>query len=179
MDRAQLHALVLACLLIGTGLLLIALVLTGCAETPAGSYLVKVDPSFTPTEQAAVFESVDQWRSATPALSIAAELSTCDGAPDGRICVRPDHDAGPGLLGVTTREYWTTPSGGEKADTALYVERIARHPGMFVAAAAHELGHAMGLVHTGPGTVMCHDVGEMAMGVTDADAEQWKAVRGL
>lgn len=43
----------------------------------------------------------------------------------------------------------------------------------------HELGHAMGLLHTGPGTVMHPHFSEAAHVVTNSDIEQWKERRGL
>jgi hypothetical protein len=42
----------------------------------------------------------------------------------------------------------------------------------------HEMGHALGLVHTGPGTVMCASFQCAAKTVTAADVAQYELVRG-
>jgi hypothetical protein len=41
---------------------------------------------------------------------------------------------------------------------------------------AHELGHAMGLQHTGPGTLMYPAANGGAMTVQPTDAAQWRTV---
>jgi hypothetical protein len=155
------------------------LLLAGCSYRPPNSYAVDIDPSFTVAEQQSIVSAADAWSAAIPQLELRTGLSACHTESDNTICISPSHAlvaAGPygDALGGTAYEI----SAGGKARTTLYVDLVAAQTRVTLeTVAAHELGHAMWLHHSGPGSLMCSDTGCMAHGPTAADVEQWKAVR--
>ncbi|HTQ48757.1 MAG TPA: hypothetical protein VMI75_38630 [Polyangiaceae bacterium] len=157
------------------------LAMVGCAPDYPDHYIVQIDPGFTPDQQEQVLEAVAQWNAALPvaeslggtqpALSPIVGPCLLDELAPGTLCVMPEPGA---------------PEGGEVEGKGgcdesgvglvyLYPDAI---PGSLSQAAAHELGHAMGLGHLAAGNVMCASPGCASLTVQAGDAAAWKAVRG-
>lgn len=152
----------------------------GAASAWAMAYQVRIDPAFDADQVEAIASAAASWEAVVP-VALDVVVATCSegSAPAGVVCIRPTmeavlraaHDG----VNVGAWTYYQQNSADVLAATdmpggALYFQQ----------ALAHELGHAMGLVHTGPGTVMyaIHDA-DMASGPTSADAAQWAALRDL
>jgi hypothetical protein len=114
---------------------------------------------------AAVFE----WQAM--GVPLAMVLGACDGydIPGGQICLR----------GATEADIIALCGDGGALDCSAVSEGTLTllNANATVSQVAHELGHGMGLIHTGPGTVMCRYVQCDADGVTPADYQQWLDIR--
>jgi hypothetical protein len=141
--------------------------IAGCVA-PHETYDVVVSAEFAPADRDAVLAGVSMWHSYIPELEQRAEVGACDGA---RICIHPGHDA------TDHRAGWTTL---DLMNVTIDVEALADHgDGMrgVKQAAAHEVGHAMGLRHTAPGDLMAAMEPDQAWYVTENDRAQWWATR--
>lgn len=155
--------------------LLLLPLLSACAVGHAGprnhrEFLVTVDEaSLSDQDVLAVTTAVFEWQSFGVPLTMVLGSCSGDGVPGGNICVR----------GETLAEIVADTGNGATLDytAAVYGAVCELNPGASVAQAAHEIGHGMGLIHTGTGTVMCAFVGCVAPGVTAADKQQWDDTR--
>lgn len=167
--------------------LLPALVLTivSCGGTPS-SYSVMID-GFTPEQASTVVEACRIWEHAVAdpsRLRLFVNIGEpCDLSHDDAICVFPTTMAkiaeanGAERFGVTYhRLHDVQPQG--TIDPMGSVIYVATDTGDVKQTSEHELGHALGLVHTGPGTVMAPYVQEAARNVTPADVGQFMKVHG-
>jgi hypothetical protein len=144
----------------------------GCAPLP-DRYDVRVSDQFTDEQIAGIRQAVDAWNAGLGAHVLSVEVgSPCDPAPD--VCVQPTtlaannaRSGGTETWGYTQKERW------------VYLDTDAVPEADFPQVAAHELGHAMGLVHTGPGTLMCASAKCASPTVTQADDDQWYELRGV
>jgi hypothetical protein len=145
--------------------------------TPLGTtYEVVVDPAAGADAYAQMQQAAAAWVAAIPELSLRVSQGPCPGVPArGVVCAAiadaaqqaEEHAAaGPGVIDDTVS--WPP-------DDSAQVWFFSTEPG--AQAAEHELGHAMGLVHTGPGTIMCAYTGGWPAGVTAADVTQFWALR--
>jgi hypothetical protein len=154
---------------------LVALVLfsVGCsAQGLPTSYHVMIDPSVSPDVAQSVLDAVQDWR-AHVELEISVVSGRCSLAEDGYGSVCVISDAGPSPLGSDVEA--TTLQNGYGSAVQLWPDDWRTDiPARVI---AHELGHAMGLVHTGPGTLMCASSDCAAVTITDADVAQWLALR--
>lgn len=147
--------------------------LAGCTPAPASSYRVQLSPAFTADQQESILAAVDDWRAVVP-VHFDVAVSACSGDDDCRICVAPSYETQGEPLGRTERRWWLS---GESATSTLFVACIAETTTTLEEAAAHELGHAMALEHTGPGTLMCADGTCMAPKPVAEDVSQWWGLR--
>jgi hypothetical protein len=90
---------------------------------------------------------------------------TVNGMPSAQI----QHQDGEGVLGYEL-------AVGE--DSTIQLPNDAPFASLLAETARHELGHALGLKHTGPGTIMCADIQCAAESITCADVQQLATVWG-
>ncbi len=148
----------------------VLLTLAGCFGS---SYTVRPDVGVASSVQSAARAGAADWEANTAAKITFSDVP-CDGhRTGGMVCIHPVNGLPPlpwepgVLLGVTVlTDMWLD----EPKLEGMPVEKAQW-------ALAHELGHAMGLLHTGPGTLMYPYYEGAAHVVTPADVEQWKAMR--
>ena len=154
---------------LGPFFLVLAHLLAGCANlAPGNHYALTIDPTLSLEDQSTATEAAHAWVDALHGeLTIDVAIGACS-SNDREICVLPTYPGRlmPGELANTTRYFaW------DRADTYISPDSTG------LTTITHELGHAMGLVHTGPGTVMCFATGCAAERPTHADAAQWRQTR--
>lgn len=168
---------------------LLAFGLLSCHQTFGRRYELDIDPALETSQQQTFIDAAADW-SAKVDVTITPVVKTCSGAHDGVLCVHGSTQAyvnanakgclAPGCSAFTQwSEFlgWRT-DGGETwiaADTFAASHDPNFAPTIF----EHELGHGMGLVHTGPGTLMAALYADDAHTATPADVEQWDALRGI
>jgi predicted Zn-dependent protease len=155
-------------------LVLTALACVGCVG-PLDHYRVTLDPSLSTAETDALTGALADWSAKTGHQDLfEVQMAPCDVAADrgepGAICIGHSDDLPADRSAELVK--WTDGQGG-------VIRMSDRASGILPQAAAHELGHAMGLVHTGEGTLMAPMPDEAAPSVTEADVAQWRSVRGL
>lgn len=146
--------------------------LVGCFGS---DYVARPDPGFSAATLAAAHAAAADWMANVPVKITFADGVCPDQRQLGMICMHPvasipPNPFEPGVLtGYTVfTEMWLVESTLVKQSPALAQRLIA-----------HEMGHAMGLLHHGPGTLMYPYSDQGSLTVTPDDVEQWKAVRVL
>lgn len=176
--------------IVHTGLLVTAAAaLCACGCRSLGDrYQVHLDPAFTLDEMTIVMGALDEWGSRVP-VHFETTVSYCSGDHDGQICMHPEDPAAPYCTGSLSAHI----EGGCTDDTVDVFGRIDGHDvyllpmlqvdalrqGTFWNMTRHELGHAMWLAHSKPGSIMCATMDcEGSPGhVSDNDVDQWWEVR--
>jgi hypothetical protein len=167
-------------------LLLMPLGCVAPTEHYGDHYTVSLDPALPTAYQSDAVAAVESWEAITgnaTRLDVSVGLpGDCSGIPDpGHVCVFASSTAeiaatgGPSDLAFTRR--WTS----DGSDTYLPLDRMAALTDVQVTTVmAHELGHAMGLMHTTPATsnVMYPEWDHVATLPTCNDYAQWSDLRG-
>lgn len=165
----------------------------GCAYKWDTSYKVKIDPTLSVVQQDEVLSAMSNWRAVvTDTLVFTPSIETCGSAGIGEICVHAstgaEVDARLGLAAHTLgggNAIGDTDQGHNSADIYLPLDLIAADIGddmnaggaLFQQVVSHELGHSMGLSHTGPGTIMCAAVSCASLVPECEDGNQYASIR--
>ncbi len=175
-----------------------ALLVASCGPVRTMHPTVYIDEAFTPVERADVERGLDLWEDAVPELHFLRgrmDHATIIGVslahePDTITIVRvvgqydhdcPDYERQIGMRYDGLRPVAVTSHEVICVD-APYLESVGaglggRGAGLwFVTAIGHELGHAMGLPHRPPPSIMCADLNDDATAPT---AEDVAALREL
>jgi hypothetical protein len=154
----------------GAILALLGLLISGCGTPLSTHYAVAIEPAFDESQRAWVESAVADWRTKTGA-DLSVTIQTCSGVSEGHICLHAGPSGHPGNCG------WTSTAGIDGGEIWLDTSEVS---GVSLQqAAAHELGHAMGLGHLGAGHVMSPNRG-LAEGnyeLTPADIAEWNSGR--
>lgn len=152
-------------------------------------YTVYVDPAFTPAQDEAIVAALESWEDAAP-VSLQPVVGPCSGVHDGQVCIHASDHAGLMSRGAPTdeavgldayREHidGTRIDGGEiYIDVPAFESVDGGIAGYFQQTVAHEVGHAMGLMHTGEGSLMAPLLQDGNGVPTCTDVLQWYALRG-
>jgi hypothetical protein len=110
---------------------------------PGLTYSVVIQNTFSASELADVEAGIAMWETAVPELHLTVSLSdVCPSAPH-TVCVGNNQTVSSTVLGYTVRD-----QSNDSAKTTLYpVEQQFDHTELQTTA-CHELGHALGLLHT-------------------------------
>ncbi len=146
----------------------IALALLNCAgweNNPTRHYHLEIDPTFTDAQASAIVDAATQWQLQSKGYV------TFDGDPRSgediisfvaATTATMEQDFGGGTIGMA--EYH-----GQSSQIFL-VQTMAG--AAFHQTAEHEIGHAIGLVHSGEGTLMCQNAQCAALTITCGDITQ-------
>lgn len=135
---------------------------------PTHHYDLDIETGFTSDQHKMIVQAGESWTAATNGMIIFGQIDHAGDPTTITVTGMPIADLqskwGDGTAGVC---WWT---GGENSD--LYLSTDV-DPDTFKHIALHELGHALGLDHTGSGTVMCAYNSCASHGITCADVEQF------
>jgi hypothetical protein len=140
----------------------------GWAPNTTRHYGIYVDPNFTDDQANAILEAANAWQTAT------GSFITFQGSehPTGDAVIAVH---GLPIAGMDEKACGMTEFDGVPSD--LYVANDI-NPTLFSITVKHELGHALGLMHTGTGTIMCADASCVSWTITCADLTQLCKVWG-
>jgi len=119
-------------------------VLTGCAAQRT-AYHAYIDPAgFTPDQIEAITAGLDTWHAADPRVTIDVTVGVCTNpqAGDGSICITQSCDI------QASAEGETYPEADDGGAVKICLARVT--PGYLDGVAAHEAGHAMGILQHSP-----------------------------
>lgn len=152
---------------------LLALSLVGCldwAPSPNHHYDIYIDSSFSSDQAQAIVDAASEWQVATEGyftfdvtlldrgdetISIYADINSTQ--------LNKDCDSHGGELGC---------QASDGVDSQIYMPLNGLDAVTFKQTATHEIGHALGANHIGPGNVMCADRGCAALTVQCGDVEE-------
>jgi hypothetical protein len=146
--------------------------LIGCF---GADYVARPDPGFSVTTLAAARAAAADWMANVPVKITFADGPCPEQRRLGMICMHPVDSIPPNPLEPGVMTGYTVFTEMWLVEPAL----VKQTPAMAQRLIAHEMGHAMGLLHTGPGTLMYpySDLGSLT--VTPTDIAQWRAVRAV
>ncbi len=136
----------------------------GWEANPTNHYHLKIPPSFTSDQAQMITDAATEWQKRS------GNYVTFDADPRARFDVITFEGGDAfemsrnfdGALGESIFD-------GQSTTIVIYDGLDAT---TFHQTVMHEIGHAIGLVHTGPGTIMCKDTGCATHEVTCADVQQ-------
>lgn len=146
------------------------LTLFGCESRYAypTEYSVTIDPNLRPDAQLAVAMAVNDWQRAVP-VKLQLFVEPCHDAAQ-EICVT----SGPDLGYVVASTDLLSDTSSRIVLRLGYLDSVGAS---MEQAAEHELGHAMGLMHDKPGTLMAAEVLDQAEAPTADDVRRWGELR--
>jgi hypothetical protein len=185
------------------GVLFITLFAAGCsvgsAPKPGMSYTVMVDPNFTvyylPDGSVNnvllmpdILTALDSWTALIPALNLKVVIGKPTGAAQeiGLVAGTTEQQTADSIQEHEDLAGWTTPNrDNDSASIVLFGAAMRATATKYnipwdtfaQMVVAHELGHAMGLFHTGTGTLMCANPGCAVPAPTTLDVIQFQRVR--
>lgn len=153
--------------------------LLGCTadgfEEGSGFRKVYIDQDFDNNQYALVHQAVESWSIAMEDYVDITYSNDWHVEPN-KIIISFGTQAGltdefspeGGLLGLTT----------DTNSSSVILVAADENPTTFEQCAKHELGHAFGLHHVGPGHIMCKDAGCATLNITCGDIQQFCSVWG-
>jgi hypothetical protein len=164
-------------LFLGVAVLAATVVLTGCGVPPSDRYAVYVDSAMTAAQSEAVLAAVDDWCSRVP-VYVTVNVAPCKEANDREIrfctATHGDLERLDGSVSATTL--------ADTLGTTVYLDVVTIPENDLQGVAAHEMGHAMGLVHWSgsaeqPLLMNPAQDDRWSRSVACGDAQQWYYVR--
>ena len=164
---------------------------TGCAfvDRPGQNYTVYIDPAFG-DRTADVVNAFDDWATKvqwhSPHFDITIYNLTCDSSCTHVITIHPEtleqisNHRGTDDLGYTHREWSYNLFDGNNDWSNIYIgsDMQGNEAQYFDETIKHEIGHSLGLVHTGCGTLMRFSPTCASPDIAAGDIEQYEQVRG-
>lgn len=159
-----------------------SLALMGCAANSSSApnknigtnYNIYIQSTFNASELTDVDTAIQLWRSAIPSLTLNETVSDACPVAEHTICIANSDATATVAFGYTIRD-----SEMDNA-TATILPSLQQwnHPELQTTV-AHEIGHALGLVHTGEGTLMypTGDFGATPAVLTQTDIDQFWSLR--
>lgn len=153
----------------------VALGSAACAQKPSSHYSVYIDPTMNAYDTDAMLSGLQSWEQ-----SVNVTFDTKIGLPftteEHQIVLHASTKADvakrgvEGDIGVTFRD--------EEQDRAdIYYGLDLTNESTLHVEIRHELGHAMGLSHTGAGSLMCANKECAAENITSTDIAQYNSLR--
>jgi hypothetical protein len=158
-------------------LLVLPFLAMGCLPSPSDHYDIYINSGFSDTERSETIAMLRVWEKATPVTFDIHLVDTEHQCGDHCYNVEPTTSASlwsrnPGRIGET---YTNT---GCDCGTILLDTQIS-NPMERQTMIAHEIGHALDLVHVGPGQLMYPNYGPgQPSKITCGDQEQYASLRG-
>lgn len=184
-------------MMLRTPVIALAAAMCACSflqDQPADTYTVYIDPAFTPDQVEGVLSVLQLWETETDPGFHPAHLHpvmlnmTCDSSCYDVITIHPSTRAGvsalalqwdgvhESLAGITHRRWHNDVINGPRDYSDIYIASDVSASD-WPRIAMHEVGHALALSHTGPGTIMCASMGCASESITPADVKQYDSLR--
>jgi hypothetical protein len=154
--------------------------IAGCNQAPSNHYIVYFDEAFTQSETIEVTNVISKWELAANQFDLSFDIRRGWILPQeehtfalipSRVAII-DRMYGQKIIGETTR--YTGCDCGE-----IYFGMDLTDENERRTMIAHELGHLLSLIHTGPGTLMYPSYGpNNPNAITCKDVEQYASLRG-
>lgn len=145
---------------------------TATAISPGWFYTVIENHSLTDAQLVQIGASLGAWETAVPGLHFTvvegATPNTVPGDTVHTVFVQTSSPYSAGTLGETQRV-------SDHDDAWVSLDASSPDQGQTI---THEIGHALGLVHT-PSGIMCKDLQCASSSITSIDVAQFLATRGL
>lgn len=162
----------------------------GCANYSDG-YEINISPKFSTDQIDTITSAAQSWLNAVNdprQLKFTAVIRECDVGNTNRdhvICIFPESQEMTDMRCIASEAHGLYPIGcthrSDFSDTAnISISKdIITDNAQLLMVSAHEIGHAMGLSHTGAGTIMCSSVGCTSLAPTCKDVNQYVSLRGM